>query len=166
MTILELAEIIKGFSPLIISIAALYISYRYNFKSRELANDKMMKELFLECNSRYDSLNDTINLVLSMDTDEDINKFFEMDDDEIIKNKTKSLILYKINDYFNLCAEEYYWKQKGRIDDAIWLSWQVGMNNIYNDSKIIQEMWQQECMNEGYKSYYINKQNAFFHKAN
>lgn len=162
MTIAEIAEIVKGFSPLIISIAALYITWRYNLKNKELANDRMMKEIFLECNARYDSLNDIINLVLSLETDEEIEKFNKLNDEDNIKGVAKSLILYKINDYFNLCAEEYYWKQKGRIDETIWFSWHRGMIDIYNKSIIIRDLWEKECAHNGYESYYINKPNAFF----
>jgi hypothetical protein len=127
-----------------------------------LANEKMMKEIFLESNASYDGLNDFINLILSLKTEEEISNFYELNEDEEIKGLPKSLIIYKINDYFNLYPEEYYWKQKKRIDDIIWNSWYVGMNKIYSDSKIIQTMWIEECKNEGYKSYYIDKPNAFF----
>ena len=164
MTIQEIAEVVKGFSPLIISAVALFITWRYNIKSRELANDKMMKEIFLESNARYDGLNDFINLILSLKTEEEIRNFYNLNEDEKIKGISKSLILYKINDYFNLCAEEYYWKQKNRIDEIIWHSWYLGMNKIYNDSIIIQSMWMDECKNEGYRSYYIDKPDAFFKK--
>jgi len=165
MTIQEIAEVVKGFSPLIISTVALFITWRYNLKNRELANDKMMKEIFLESNNRYDRLNDFINLILSIKTEEEVMNFYDSNSDTEINGITKSLLLYKINDYFNLCAEEYYWKKKGRIDDTIWYSWEVGMNRIYNESKIIQSMWMVECKNEGFKSYYIDKPNAFFKNA-
>ena len=162
MTIQEIAEVVKGFSPLIISVVALFITWRYNLKSRDLANDKMMKEIFLESNSRYDKLNDYINLILSFKTEEEITSFYKANDEDEFNGVTKLLLVYKINDYFNLCAEEYYWKTKDRIDKTIWYSWDVGMNKVYDESQIIQSLWIEECKNEGYKSYYIDKPNAFF----
>ena len=34
-----------------------------------------------------------------------------------------------IMDYLNLCAEEYFWYTRGRIDTEIWRAWRNGMEN-------------------------------------
>ena len=131
----------------------LLITLFYNYKNTQLANHKMQKELFTEFNKRYNELNDNLNL-LGNSSSEYFSDWFQ--DEDKIKIKAS------IYDFFNLCAEEYYWKKEGRIPKKVWNSWYKGMNDIYNRSQLIQQMWDDECKNDGYKSYYIHKKEAFF----
>lgn len=127
----------------------LLITIYYNIHSRKLENDKMNKELFTEFNGRYDKLNDYLYQ---------------------IQEKCKNLgdlekhpdLRYKLNDFFNLCAEEYYWNKKKRIDEIIWKAWSDGMNDWYNSVPVIQEAWDDEIQKRGCKSYYIKKKDEFF----
>jgi len=131
----------------------LIITIVFNYKNNQLSNHKMQKELFTEFNKRYNDLNDNLNLLGSSSID-DFSKWFS--DEDRIKIKAT------IYDFFNLCSEEYYWKKEGRIPQKVWNSWYKGMNDIYNRSELISKMWDDECENEGYKSYYIDKKDAFF----
>jgi hypothetical protein len=63
-------------------------------------------------------------------------------------------------DYFNLCAEEYFWFKKGRIDEKIWKSWQAGMKAWYKHDSI-KRLWKEETAN-GKMSYYLEKEEEFF----
>lgn len=74
-----------------------------------LQRDKVMQDLFTAFNVRYDRLNGDL-LAIAKGT-------FEGDPDRIII------------DYLNLCAEEYFWYTRGRIDGAIWKAWRNGMEN-------------------------------------
>ena len=74
-----------------------------------LQRDKVMQDLFTAFNMRYDRLNDDL-LAVAKGT-------YAGDTDR------------PVIDYLNLCAEEYFWYTRGRIDHAIWRAWRNGMEN-------------------------------------
>ena len=59
-----------------------------------------------------------------------------------LENKPK--LENKLNGFFNLCAEEYFWYKKGIIDKNIWMAWKDGMNDWYNNVVVIREAWKRE----------------------
>lgn len=147
------ASLIGAAATIIAGLLIFLLSRGYYKHSKEIERDRMMKELFYEFNSRYDKLNEVVDKVSKMTIKEWDN----------LNPKKKKRYSYMINDYFNLCAEEYFWFQKYRIEDKIWNSWSYGMNIIFNRSKVIQMLWEEECTSkEGVKSYYIDKKDAFF----
>lgn len=75
-----------------------------------LQRDKVMQDLFTAFNIRYDRLNGDL-LAIEKGT------YMDGDPDRVIM------------DYLNLCAEEYFWYTRGRIDSAIWRAWRNGMEN-------------------------------------
>lgn len=75
-----------------------------------LQRDKVMQDLFTAFNARYDRLNGDL-LAIQKGT------FTDGDPERVIM------------DYLNLCAEEYFWYTRGRIDTAIWRAWRNGMEN-------------------------------------
>ncbi|QZT38638.1 hypothetical protein K5X82_07010 [Halosquirtibacter xylanolyticus] len=126
------------------------ISFSRSAKKRE--DDKMMKELFSEFNKRYDKLNNRLSQIVESNKGANsINDLAKID---------KAVII----DFFNLCAEEYFWHDRNRIDEKIWLSWQAGMNNWYNHkNSIIRDLWKEEIKIEyGKVSYYIVNGDEFF----
>jgi len=137
-----IVSIILGVFASLIAGANFYMNWR-------LAKDKLNKELFTEFNARYDKLNDTLyEIVEKCKTIEDL--------------QAQPLLIYRLNDYFNLCAEEYYWYNKGRIDKLIWKAWHSGMNHWYQSYRIIQQAWDLEIQKNGCKSFYIKESNEFF----
>lgn len=144
--------VIKDLAPLIISLVAIWLTSRYQKHTKKLANDKMMKELFTEFNQRYDVINNKLGVISKLT----IEQWNELNPKE--QSGKEGVII----DFFNICAEEYHWHREGRINGNIWASWSKGMNDIYNSSKVIQNLWEQECENEGYKSYYISKRDEIF----
>jgi len=122
--------------------------------TERLANDRMLKELFTEFNMRYDRFNDSLNEAKEL--------LFNWLNNIQEKDQEKMRLYSAIIDFFNLCAEEYYWHKKGRLEDLIWKSWSNGMNDIFDGSQLIQSIWKKECEKDGYKSYYIDKPNEFF----
>jgi hypothetical protein len=58
---------------------------------------------------------------------EDLNAILnkEYKKNEVKKRDEESIII----DYLNLCAEEYLWFTKGRIDIKVWKSWKKGMEH-------------------------------------
>ncbi|MCC6401560.1 MAG: hypothetical protein IT227_12425 [Flavobacteriales bacterium] len=75
-----------------------------------LQRDKVMQDLFTAFNARYDRLNGDLLAIQK-------GVYMDGDPDRVIL------------DYLNLCAEEYFWYTRGRIDTAIWLAWRNGMEN-------------------------------------
>ena len=127
----------------------------FNRSQSKIEKHRLQKELFGEFNKRYELLNDYLEKITKYDS------LKSLED----KNPKKYLVLRnKLNDYFNLCAEEYYWYKKGRIDDNLWKSWEVGMNSWYNNHRIIREAWEEEYKNFGYQSFYLSKKEEQFFK--
>lgn len=156
-------ELIVGITSVIVTLTigviGGIITYRFNknsiehFKQTEKIEDhRMMKELFTEFNIRYDKINNRLDKISRAS----LKKWDEYDD------KKKSRYEGVIIDFFNICAEEYFWHSEGRINGGIWASWHKGMNDIYSRSEIIQNLWEEECKNDGYKSYYISKKDDIF----
>jgi len=140
-------------SSLILGAFGLIVTIIYTRKSQELANDKMMKELYTEFNSRYNKLNDKLSIIES--------EFPTMEKLEKAVNSEE--MKQTIIDFFNLCAEEYYWyDHKKRIDKIVWLSWHNGLKYWYNNIEVIREMWQIEMQKVGSKGYYIKGDKGFF----
>ena len=75
-----------------------------------------------------------------------------------IEYKTKENKNYKLtiseskllNDYLNLCAEEYLWFSKGRIDNSVWQSWENGMKYYLNIPSIKGFVKEQELQKDSY----------------
>lgn len=132
----------------LISATGIYVSYIFSKNSNKRDNDKMMKELFNEFNLRYDNLNkELIEIVERYHNQTEFN----------LTSQERNVL----SDYFNLCAEEYFWYKKGRIEPKLWLSWNAGMNYWYNH-KVIQDLWQEEIKSKNGKlSYYIENGDEF-----
>ena len=131
-------------------------SIKHYEQTQKIENDRLMKELFTEFNQRYDRINNKIDKISRLSEDKWNN----------LKDEKKERYSGVVIDFFNICAEEYHWHKEGRINGNIWASWHKGMNDIFNRSKVIQNIWDEECENEGYKSYYIsNKNDIFKHNA-
>lgn len=91
----------------LIAICGGLVSLYFGISKVNLENDQLFKELFEKFNSRYDErLNNLIN-ELSNDSTK------ELDKDE------RNLII----DYFNLCAEEYFWYKRNRLYSDVWIAW-------------------------------------------
>jgi hypothetical protein len=146
-----IASIINAGATILIGLIVAYVSYKYNRNSSKMEDDRLSKELFTEFNKRYDKINHSLHKIEKECKDlKDLGK----------NPKLES----KLNDFFNLCAEEYYWYKKGRIDEFIWNAWSDGMNDWYNGVEIIKDAWDVEIEKRGCKSYYIKNKNDFFKK--
>lgn len=95
-----------------------------------LQRDKVMQDLFTAFNVRYDRLNGDL-LAIEKGA-------FEGDPDRIII------------DYLNLCAEEYFWYTRGRIDGAIWRAWRNGMENWMHVPAIRQAAVRESRLRDSY----------------
>jgi hypothetical protein len=131
---------------LIIGAIATGLTWYYSHQSNKRANDILEKELFVAFNKKYDELNSSLQIFIKT---KESNFSFEGE----IQND--------IIDYFNLCAEEYYWYKKGRISKEVWLSWRQGMTLVFANNQI-KELWEQETKNKGYVSYYLKSDEKYW----
>jgi len=138
---MEWIEIVKAFGPVFLAVVGLYISYKFSKSNECINNEKLERELFKEFNLRFDILNGPLMELKLTDNLEQL--------------KSNSKLHKVVIDYFNLCAEEYFWFRKKRISKEIWMSWNAGMKFYFRTYPFLQELWKEEIDNEGYKSYYL-----------
>ncbi|WP_439479880.1 hypothetical protein [Chryseobacterium aquaticum] len=138
----------------LIGVFTLVITIWFSTNNLKITHQKMEKELFSEFNKRYDVFNDSLNLLDSITTLEQLTET-----DSLIEKKTMHHLLI---DYFNLCAEQYYWHREKRISAEIWKSWHSGMMYYYNKYPVVRELWAKEIKDDGYKSYYLKVGKNFF----
>ena len=90
------------------SIIAIFVAkinknqLRLQEQQAELANKEAQRQLFEKFNERFDKLNEFLN-------DIPANKSLS----ELEKHEERS-----VQDYLNLCSEEYLWRTRGLIDSV------------------------------------------------
>lgn len=128
-----------GLMVLATTIFIGYLNYQHN-------QDRLFKDLFKEFNERYDRLNDSFEELTAYQEDVSV----------LVINKKH---LRVVVDYLNLCAEEYFWFEKGRIDPQAWESWKAGMKT-WADLPVVQIVFTSEMANWT-SSYYRGFQEFF-----
>lgn len=109
------------------------ISFFYFIQKHQLDELNLFKELFTEFNIRYDRMNENLNELVSRKPNK-------------LEDKDKDLL----NNYFNLCSEEYLYYKKGYIYEEVWKAWRNGMQSFFN-IEVIKKYWLDE---EKSNSYY------------
>lgn len=137
----------------LIGYFAYNVTKVYSKKSDEHNQDVLFHQLFRDFNSRYSKVNFSLQELLEKSKDESYT-LQNLNDDAELRDK--------MMDYFNICAEELYWKKKGRIPDDVWNAWKIGMDSWYNEIPILRELWKEEISGDGYKSYYLNEGENLF----
>ena len=118
----------------IISIVTLY----YGNLKNNIENDKLFKELFETFNGRYDmEINDLLNAL-------------RIKPSRKLKQEERNMVI----SYFNLCAEEYLWKTKGRIPKDVWNAWKSGIKENLEISQIKIVFDEETASQRGKDSYY------------
>lgn len=103
-----------------IAIFSAGFSISFAIRQYRIENDKIFKELFIMYNEKYDlKFNNYLN---EIDHEVSKNSHYKLNE------KQKPIII----DYLNLCAEEFLWHKKGRIDEVAWSSWERGMKYYLN----------------------------------
>lgn len=123
---------------LLISFIGFFAGSYYFIHKQKLEEIKLFKELFTEFNKRYDDLNDDLTKIIDGPDKEEFNQHKKM----------------KVIDYFNLCAEEYFFYKRGYIPSEVWINWRNGIKEKFS-SQHIKEVWEQEKQNGSY--YGLNK---------
>jgi hypothetical protein len=92
---------------------------------------KLFHDLFKDFNNRYAELTDALLSIVQSE---------KVDNEQDLR----ALI-----DYFNLCAEEYWWYRAGYVPHEVWRSWCLGMLQ-YIENAPIKGHWEQEVSHGSY----------------
>ncbi len=107
-----------------VAAAAGFAYFLYN---QHLQETRLFTELFRQFNAKYDTLNERLNEIASLDA----NSMLSLADKQLLF------------DYFNLCAEEYLYYKTGFIDAEVWMSWRRGMAEFAKTAHI-RSLWAAE----------------------
>jgi hypothetical protein len=115
------------------TVFGTFLSILYFLQKQRLEEIKLFREIFVECNKRYDKINDMLNSIV------------DGADNNALKPEERAIL----NDYFNLCGEEYLYYTQGYIFPAVWKAWYNGMKYFVNDPRI-KAVWRDEMKSESY----------------
>lgn len=115
------------------TLLGMFLALLYFLHRQRLEEMKLFREIFAECNGRYDKMN------------ENLNKLFETPDDQELTPCQRAIL----NDYFNLCGEEYLYYRQGYILPEAWKAWHKGMQHFLQHKKIA-NFWAEEKESESY----------------
>lgn len=62
-----------------------------------------------------------------------------------LESKDESVLM----DYFNLCSEQFVWRERSYVPDDVWVYWKKGMM-AYWENPAIQAFWKKELETETY----------------
>ncbi len=117
----------------IIAILGTLLSIFYFIQKQRLEEMKLFREIFAECNSRYDQLNEKLNSIIEIPSNETLNK-----------EQTTTLM-----DYFNLCGEEYLYYIQGYLYPEVWNAWLNGMKFFFKNQHVT-SLWKTEKESNSY----------------
>ena len=120
---------------IIISILTILISVTFFLQKQRLEELKLFKSLFKDFNKSYNELNENLNEI-------NVNP-----NEELTKSQKKAL-----NDYFNICGEEYLYYKQRYIHPEVWDTWRKGMKYFYKDKRI-KELWDKELSENFYYGF-------------
>jgi hypothetical protein len=107
-------------------------SFAFFVQRQRLDELKLFRDLFTDFNDAYDELNDHLERIATHG--------------QIAGPEDRQ----KVVDYFNLCAEEFWWYREGYIPNSVWGFWCRGMM-YYFDRAEFQKLWNDE---QKINSYY------------
>jgi hypothetical protein len=158
LSILSALKIINN--SLLLGLIGLMATFYFGYLKNRIEDDKVFKELFDSFSTKYDGkMNDLLNELRNTQSKRPLTI------------EEKNLVI----DYFNLCAEEYLWKKKKRINDDVWDAWKAGIEDNLEISQIgslfLEEidaprrkksyygLDQELSINELVKDYWLNNKN-------
>ena len=112
--------------------AGALLSVVYFVQTQKLEETRLFREIFKECNARYDSMNEALA------------KVCDLRDEGLTPDENDLLV-----DYFNLCGEEYLYFRQGYIPPSVWASWYLGMRVIICSPRV-NELWRTESATGSY----------------
>jgi len=117
-----------------LTIIGSLASALYFIQKQKLEELHLFKELFVEFNARYDKLN------------EDLNRIVFAEPKGELTQEEKNLL----NDYFNLCGEEFLFFRRGYIYPEVWRAWHNGMKFFIVKDDRVKDYWKRESKTDSY----------------
>jgi hypothetical protein len=114
------------------TVVGALLSVAYFLQKQKLDELRLFREIFKECNARYNEMNDALA--------------------EIARKGPGTLTesdRAKVIDYLNLCGEEYLYFKRGYIEPSVWQAWHNGMKVIVA-APAIGSIWQHEKKSGSY----------------
>lgn len=118
---------------LLATLLGTFLSLLYFLQKQRLEEMKLFREIFAECNGRYDKMNERLNVIA----------------DALDNQSLQSEELAILSDYFNLCGEEYLYYRQGYIFPSVWKAWYNGMKYFITNPRIA-AVWTEEKKSESY----------------
>ena len=109
------------------------VSFALSVQKQQVEEVRLFKALFETFNERYDVLNEELNRI-----------YREPFDGPFMNQETDTLF-----NYFNLCAEEYFYFREGFIHPHVWQAWNNGMK-FFRRNHRIRKFWDEELVNNSY----------------
>lgn len=141
----------KDFITTQIAVIALSTTLFLGYLNYQHTQDRLFKDLFKEFNERYNALSDQFQQL-----EEKYTCDVKLTDLAEEKEDLKIII-----SYLNLCAEEYFWFDRGRLDIGAWESWRSGMST-WAKLPVVRVVFEDEVAT--WKAAYYADFNAFFKK--
>lgn len=94
-----------------LTVVGSLFTFFYFIQKQQLEELTLFKGLFTDFNKRYDEMNDKVNKIANAEMKRPLTP------------EEKDIL----DDYFNLCSEEYLFYRKGYIYDEVWGAWSKGM---------------------------------------
>lgn len=88
---------------LLATLLGTLLTLLYFLQKQRLEEMRLFREIFAECNERYDKMNELLNSIV------------DGPEDESLRTEERMLL----NDYFNLCGEEYLYYTQGYIYPSV-----------------------------------------------
>ena len=117
----------------LVAIEAGVVSFALGLQKQQLEEMRLFKELFETFNKRYDSQNEELNGI-----------FRHPPETPLTEHEIDALF-----NYFNLCAEEYFYFKEGFIHPAVWQAWKNGMK-YFRQNPRIKLRWDEELRTDSY----------------
>lgn len=132
---LVLENPIWGLAPIAVGSVALYITERYvldGTKDLTWYMGFVATYLLLFIKFHADTNHKLFQTLESFNKRyTDLNQYLDGKSKE-----TKDFVEDKIQDYINLCAEEYYFYSRGQIPEDVWKSWHSGMASAWKSDEV------------------------------
>ena len=119
------------------------MGFWYFFLKFKLEKASYFRESFRLFNCRYDALNDRLN---------SLRERLSSKDSGVLTSEDKRLL----DDYFNLCAEEYLEHTNDLVPKEVWRCWENGMREFWKIRQIA-DYWDSESRSNSYYSFCPNK---------
>lgn len=111
-------ELSKESMTVVVPFTGAFISGVYFIQKQKLERIKLFREIFKECNSRYDEMNDQLVRIAEYG--------------QPVEGADKVVVI----DYLNLCGEEYLYFKLGYIEKSVWQAWFNGMKSVISAPNI------------------------------